>query len=64
MTRTVADAALLMSVVAAPDDRDHTALPPAALSWQTLEARLPGTRIGLFLDGGAGCRSSPPWRGP
>ncbi|NBH06224.1 amidase family protein, partial [Amycolatopsis sp. SID8362] len=33
MTRTVADTALLMSVLSAPDERDHLSLPPADLDW-------------------------------
>ncbi|MEY8038954.1 amidase [Saccharopolyspora cebuensis] len=50
MTRSAADAALAMSVIAAPDERDHTALPPAALDWSTPEVELRGLRLGLLLD--------------
>src|SRR3989440_7632098 len=37
MTRTVADTALLMSVLSAPDARDHLSLPPADLPWSSLD---------------------------
>lgn len=57
MTRTVADSALMMSVLSAPDWRDHMSLPPADLDWLDLDIDLRGLRIGLMLDAGAG---SPP----
>jgi aspartyl-tRNA(Asn)/glutamyl-tRNA(Gln) amidotransferase subunit A len=50
LTRTVADAALLMSVVAAPDPRDHTALPSADIPWQDLASSLGGKRFGLLVE--------------
>ena len=50
LTRTVADAALLTSVLARPDDRDHTALPPADIDWANLDGPVRGTRFGLLLD--------------
>lgn len=57
MTRSVADAALLMQVLARPDARDSMALPPQALDW-SLGAPdlgwLRGLRIGLLLDAGCG----------
>ncbi|HVV20524.1 MAG TPA: amidase family protein, partial [Pseudonocardiaceae bacterium] len=37
LTRTVADAALLMSVRSGFDARDHTALPPAEIDWLALD---------------------------
>jgi aspartyl-tRNA(Asn)/glutamyl-tRNA(Gln) amidotransferase subunit A len=59
LTRTVADAALLTSVIAAPDRRDHLSLPPTRIPWDsawtdTAPADLGGLRIGLMLDAGAG----------
>jgi aspartyl-tRNA(Asn)/glutamyl-tRNA(Gln) amidotransferase subunit A len=36
MTRTVADAALLLDVVAGPDDRDRHSLPPAGISYRAI----------------------------
>ncbi|RZQ64951.1 amidase [Amycolatopsis suaedae] len=59
MTRTVADAALLMGVLARPDPRDHLALPPAELDWTPREPSLRGLRIGLQLDAGAGLPVDP-----
>ena len=38
MTRTVADAALVMASLSAPDRRDHMSLPPATLAWSELGA--------------------------
>ncbi|GAA4550366.1 amidase [Amycolatopsis samaneae] len=59
MTRTVADAALLMSVLSAPDPRDHLCLPPADLDWSTVDASVRGLRVGLHLDPGAGLPVEP-----
>ncbi len=53
MTRTVADAALFMSVLSRPDDRDWTSLPPADLAWSDLAIDVRGLRVALHLD--AGC---------
>jgi Asp-tRNA(Asn)/Glu-tRNA(Gln) amidotransferase A subunit family amidase len=56
MTRTVADAAALMSVLSLPDDRDATRLPYQALDWLDLgdAGAVRGLRIGLMLDAGWG----------
>jgi aspartyl-tRNA(Asn)/glutamyl-tRNA(Gln) amidotransferase subunit A len=54
ITRTVADTALLMSVLANPDARDHTILPSVEIPWPELDLDLTGLRIGLHLDAGAG----------
>ena len=54
MTRTVADAALLMSVLSRPDARDWTSLPPETIDWRGLEQDVSGLRIGLHLDAGCG----------
>jgi aspartyl-tRNA(Asn)/glutamyl-tRNA(Gln) amidotransferase subunit A len=59
MTRTVADTALLMSVISRPDERDHLSLPPAELRWDELDADLTGLRIGLQLDPGIGLPVEP-----
>ncbi|PLC02967.1 amidase [Variovorax sp. RO1] len=50
MTRTVADAALLMQVVTRPDARDYMSLPPNDLAWQRLERNVKGLRIGLWTE--------------
>ncbi|TVT42088.1 amidase [Amycolatopsis rhizosphaerae] len=54
LTRTVADAALLTGLLAAPDPRDHLSLPPAEIPWHALETGLAGLRLGLHLDPGVG----------
>jgi aspartyl-tRNA(Asn)/glutamyl-tRNA(Gln) amidotransferase subunit A len=50
LTRTVADAALLMRVISRPDWRDHMSLPYQEIDWQQLERDPKGLRIGLWLD--------------
>jgi aspartyl-tRNA(Asn)/glutamyl-tRNA(Gln) amidotransferase subunit A len=54
MTRTVDDAALMMSVLSQPDSRDGMSLPPADIDWPALDAPVKGKRIGLLLDLGFG----------
>lgn len=56
MTRTVADTALMMSVMAKPDWRDGMSLPPAEIAWHDLEIGdgIKDLRIGLMMDIGAG----------
>jgi aspartyl-tRNA(Asn)/glutamyl-tRNA(Gln) amidotransferase subunit A len=59
MTRTVADTALLMSVLSRPDARDHLSLPPADLPWSSVDGTLDGLRVGLHLDSGPGLPVDP-----
>jgi aspartyl-tRNA(Asn)/glutamyl-tRNA(Gln) amidotransferase subunit A len=67
MTRTVADAALFMRVLAQPDARDSMSLPPQAIAWETVDPsqaeaaveRLRGLRIGLLLEAGCGLPVEP-----
>ena len=55
MTRTVADAALLMRVISRPDPRDWTSLPPEDIDWlEPSTDRCRGLRVGLHLDAGCG----------
>ncbi|HJV72246.1 amidase [Ideonella sp.] len=54
MTRTVADAALAMGVLARPDWRDAMSLPAQAIDWAALERDARGLRLGLWLDAGWG----------
>ncbi|MGZ5873728.1 MAG: amidase [Bradyrhizobium sp.] len=54
MTRTVDDAALMMSVMARPDRRDGMSLPPDNINWKALEKSPRKLRIGLMLDLGVG----------
>lgn len=57
MTRTVADAALMMTRLSLPDARDFMDLPPADLPWEALDGDVRNLRVGLMLD--AGCGSAP-----
>src|SRR6266571_2540578 len=59
MTRSVADAALLMSVLSRPDGRDHMSLPYQSCDWLALERDLTGLRLGLLLDVGCGLPVEP-----
>jgi aspartyl-tRNA(Asn)/glutamyl-tRNA(Gln) amidotransferase subunit A len=54
MTRTVADAALMMGVLAQADDRDTMSLPAQSIDWQRLERDVAGLRIGYLPDIGVG----------
>ena len=54
MTRTVDDAALMMSVLSRPDRRDGMSLPPHNINWKALEKSPRKLRIGLMLDPGVG----------
>ena len=54
MTRTVDDAALMMSVLSKPDRRDGMSLPPNDIHWKTLDKPSRKLRIGLMLDPGVG----------
>lgn len=62
MTRTVADAALLMDVLARPDDRDAMSLPAQDIAWSAFDQgveRLRGLRVGLLLEAGCGLAVEP-----
>ncbi|MFN5668740.1 amidase [Bradyrhizobium sp.] len=54
MTRTVDDAALMMSVLSRPDRRDGMSLPALEVTWKALEKSPRKLRIGLMLDAGSG----------
>jgi aspartyl-tRNA(Asn)/glutamyl-tRNA(Gln) amidotransferase subunit A len=54
MTRTVDDAALMMSVLSRPDRRDGMSLPPGSINWKTLDKSPRKLRIALMLDLGVG----------
>jgi aspartyl-tRNA(Asn)/glutamyl-tRNA(Gln) amidotransferase subunit A len=54
MTRTVDDAALMMSVLSKPDRRDGMSLPPNDINWKALELPPVKKRIGVMLDLGVG----------
>ena len=59
LTRTVADAALLMQVISRPDVRDWASLPPADLDWAVRDGSVAGLRVGLHLDAGCGAPAEP-----
>ncbi len=62
MTRTVADAALMMGVLSRPDARDSMSLPAQDIAWSQYNQgaeRLRGLRIGLLLDAGCGLPVEP-----
>lgn len=54
MTRTVADSALMLSVIAGPDDRDSRTIPvEAGFDWlRSLEGDLKGLKVAFTLDWG------------
>jgi aspartyl-tRNA(Asn)/glutamyl-tRNA(Gln) amidotransferase subunit A len=54
MSRTVDDAALMMSVLSRPDRRDGMGLPPANINWKALDKSPRKLRVGLMLDLGVG----------
>ncbi len=54
MTRTVDDAALMMSVLSRPDRRDGMSLPPDNINWKALDKPVRKLRLGLMLDPGVG----------
>lgn len=59
LTRTVADTALLMSVLSRPDRRDGMSLPFQDIPWRDLDIGLRGLRIGLWLEAGFGATVEP-----
>jgi aspartyl-tRNA(Asn)/glutamyl-tRNA(Gln) amidotransferase subunit A len=59
MTRTVADAALMMGVLSLPDVRDHMSLPYQPFDWTSLERDVRGLRFGLLLEAGFGAPVEP-----
>ncbi|WP_313081971.1 amidase [Pulveribacter sp.] len=62
MTRSVADAALMMQVLSQPDTRDSMGLPAQAIDWDGYAAgpeTLRGLRFGLLLDAGCGLPVQP-----
>jgi aspartyl-tRNA(Asn)/glutamyl-tRNA(Gln) amidotransferase subunit A len=63
MTRNVADAALLMSVLSQPDGRDYMSLPAQRCEWLSLDRDPKGLRLGLLLDAGCGLAVEPQVRG-
>jgi Asp-tRNA(Asn)/Glu-tRNA(Gln) amidotransferase A subunit family amidase len=54
ITRTVADAALMMAELSRPDWRDATSLPYQPMAWDAPALDPKGLKIGLLLDAGWG----------
>jgi aspartyl-tRNA(Asn)/glutamyl-tRNA(Gln) amidotransferase subunit A len=53
MSRTVADGALMLSVIAGPDDRDRNSIPAADFDWmEVLQGELTGLRVAYSADWG------------
>ena len=63
MTRTVADAGLMMATLTLPDSRDFASLEYQALDWAIRPAPLKGLRIGLMMEAGCGDLCGPETRG-
>jgi len=59
MTRTVDDTAFMMEVLAQPDARDATSLPPASIDWHARIGSVRGLRIGLMMEAGCGSPVDP-----
>ncbi len=59
MTRTVADAALMMAPLSRPDRRDTMSLPWQDIAWDRLDRDPAGLKIGLWLDPGYGLDVDP-----
>jgi len=59
LTRSVADAALMMATLVQPDARDYTSLPPQSLDWRVEPAKIAGLRIGVLLEAGCGYATAP-----
>ncbi|MGD0642592.1 MAG: amidase [Roseiarcus sp.] len=62
ITRSVADAALMMATLSLPDSRDTMSLPPQNLDWRVEPTDLRGLRIGLLLEAGCGDAATAPVR--
>ncbi|HEX6722359.1 MAG TPA: amidase, partial [Burkholderiaceae bacterium] len=59
MTRTVMDAALLMTELSKPDWRDTMSLPYQVIEWTRLQRDIKGLKLGLQLDAGWGLAFAP-----
>ncbi len=54
MTRSVADAALMMGPLSRPDGRDTMSLPWQDIAWNQLDREVAGLKLGLWLEAGFG----------
>ncbi|QZY51252.1 amidase [Leucobacter tenebrionis] len=62
MTRTVADAIRLMSIVARPDERDYLTRPYPPMEWSLEPLEPAGLQVALQLDAGSGLAVEPETR--
>ena len=62
MTRSVDDAALMMTSLARTDRRDAMRLPPESIDWTDLRLELKGLRLGVMLEAGCGLPLEAPLR--
>ncbi|MDQ7728619.1 amidase [Halomonas sp. SpR8] len=54
MTRSVEDAALMMTTLARTDRRDAMRLPPKEINWMNLALDIKGLRVGVMIEAGCG----------
>lgn len=54
MTRSVEDAALMMTALARTDRRDAMRLPPENIDWMDLALDIKGLRVGVMMEAGCG----------
>lgn len=54
MTRSVEDAALMMTSLARTDRRDAMRLPPEEIDWMDLALDIKGLRVGVMMEAGCG----------
>ncbi len=59
ITRSAADAGLMMATLSLPDVRDYASLKFETLDWAVRPADLKGLRIGLLMEAGCGVLPSP-----
>lgn len=59
MTRTVRDAALMMTSLARPDWRDPMSLPFQDVPWLDLDVSLKGLKLGVMMEAGVGLTLDP-----
>jgi Asp-tRNA(Asn)/Glu-tRNA(Gln) amidotransferase A subunit family amidase len=59
MTRTAADAALMMATLSLPDTRDYSRLKYEKLEWAVEPAPVIGFKLGLLLEAGCGAKPTP-----
>ncbi|MBD3896558.1 amidase [Halomonas sp. ML-15] len=62
MTRSVDDAALMMTSLSRTDRRDAMRLPPESVDWTDLRLEVKGLRLGVMLEAGCGLPLEAPLR--